>query len=387
MPYLTVRRRYSSPREPAADVSVRLARGAAIAGRLLDEAGEPVPNANVLVEQLVETGGVRSTRARRAVQTNDIGEYRVGSLPAGVYVVSVVTPPQVQILRTGASDRPATSAGRRGRPANGPSGPVNLADVGRPRIFFPNAATLAEAEAVPVKAGEERPSVDVSGLTAQLPFQDIALAQDRSPTARDANARATSAIRGRVLGATGPLSGAQVRIAGDAIRQLPPAFTDALGQYEFTDLPAGDLHRERQEEPLHRSRVRTGRHFRSGYAHHACRGRTSRSRGHHAAAHERDRRPADRRIRRSDRGGDDSPVSDPVCVRAPAAGRCAGRVELANRRSRTLSRVRPAARLVRARRLRRAAGARSARRTPTFPATPRPIIPGRRTRRSRGSFR
>ncbi len=101
MPCLPVRCRVQLAEAASADVTVRLARGAAIAGRLLDEAGEPVANANVLVEQLVETGGVRSTRARRAVQTNDIGEYRVGSLPAGVYVVSVVTPPQAQVLRTG----------------------------------------------------------------------------------------------------------------------------------------------------------------------------------------------------------------------------------------------------------------------------------------------
>ena len=42
-------------------------------------------------------------------------------------------------------------------------------------------------------------------------------------------------------------------MTGDAIRQLPPAFTDALGQYEFTDLPAGVYTVERQEEPLHRA--------------------------------------------------------------------------------------------------------------------------------------
>ena len=92
---------------------------------------------------------------------------------------------------------------------------------------------------MPLSAGEERPSVDLAGLSVPLPLQDIALAQDRTPAARDANARATSAIRGRVLGATGPLSGAEVRITGEAIRQLPAAFTDALGQYQFTDLPAG----------------------------------------------------------------------------------------------------------------------------------------------------
>ncbi len=81
--------------------------------------------------------------------------------------------------------------------------------------------------------------MDLSGVSITGQLQDAALARDRTPAARDATARATSAIRGRVLGTTGPLSGAEVRITGDAIRQLPPAFTDALGQYEFADLPAG----------------------------------------------------------------------------------------------------------------------------------------------------
>ena len=118
-----------------ADITVSLARGAAIAGRILDDVGEPVANANVIVEQLVEAGGVRSTRARRAVQTNDIGEYRVGSLPAGVYVVSLVTPPQVQILRTGATAILAPPPPAAGRPVSGVSGPVKVADWAVPRVL------------------------------------------------------------------------------------------------------------------------------------------------------------------------------------------------------------------------------------------------------------
>ena len=170
------------------------------------------------------------------MQTNDIGEYRVGSLPAGVYVVSVVTPAQVQTLRTGTTTIP----GQPSLATDPASGLVNVVtEFGPSRVFFPGAATLAEAVPVSLKAGEERPSVDLSGLSVTVPFQDVALAQNRTPAARDANAQATSAIRGRVLGATGPLSGAEVRITGDAIRQLPPAITDALGQDQFTDLPAG----------------------------------------------------------------------------------------------------------------------------------------------------
>jgi hypothetical protein len=46
-------------------VTVSLARGAAIGGRLLDDLGEPIANGNIFVERLVEVGGVRSTRERR----------------------------------------------------------------------------------------------------------------------------------------------------------------------------------------------------------------------------------------------------------------------------------------------------------------------------------
>ena len=67
----------------------------------------------------------------------------------------------------------------------------------------------------------------------------VARAQDKSPIARDAQARVTSAIRGRVLGPAGPLAGAEVRLDGDAIRPIPAFFTDTLGQYEFLNLPAG----------------------------------------------------------------------------------------------------------------------------------------------------
>jgi hypothetical protein len=46
-------------------------------------------------------------------------------------------------------------------------------------------------------------------------------------------------ITGRILGASGPLVGAEVRLSGDAIRPLPAVFSDEMGQYEFAKLPAG----------------------------------------------------------------------------------------------------------------------------------------------------
>ena len=35
------------------------------------------------------------------------------------------------------------------------------------------------------------------------------------------------------------MTGAEVRLTGDAIRPIPPTYSDPLGQYEFTELPAG----------------------------------------------------------------------------------------------------------------------------------------------------
>ena len=76
----------------------------------------------------------------------------------------------------------------------------------------------------------------------------------------------------------------------------------------------------------------------------------------------RDRGPAHRRVRRPGRRGHDSPPSDPFRLGTPAAGRRAQLLELAHRRSGTLSRVRPPARVVRRRRVRRTAPSGPARR-------------------------
>jgi hypothetical protein len=132
----------------------------------------------------------------------------------------LVTLPQVQILRTGATAIWRRPAGR-GPPCQRCQRSVNVAD-GPSRVFFPGAATLAEAEPVPLS--RRRASICGSGGAERpAPASGHRACAEPNPAARDANARATSAIRGRVLGATGPLSGAEVRITGEAIRQLPAA--------------------------------------------------------------------------------------------------------------------------------------------------------------------
>src|SRR5436190_2254108 len=80
-----------SDSERVDQVEIRLSRGAAIAGRILDELGEPVVGASVLVGslQVIGTEARWVAVSRPGSQTDDRGEYRIGGLAAGRYYVAV----------------------------------------------------------------------------------------------------------------------------------------------------------------------------------------------------------------------------------------------------------------------------------------------------------
>ncbi len=74
----------------AENVDVSLRRGVVISGRVVDELGIPVPNAeaSVLRSQFVE-GRRRLTKTGHSARTNDLGEYRIYGLRPAQYYVSV----------------------------------------------------------------------------------------------------------------------------------------------------------------------------------------------------------------------------------------------------------------------------------------------------------
>ena len=68
---------------------VALPRGSAVAGRVVDEFGEPVADANVSAMRMQYTNGRRRlVPAGRNSTTNDLGQFRVYGLPPGEYYVS-----------------------------------------------------------------------------------------------------------------------------------------------------------------------------------------------------------------------------------------------------------------------------------------------------------
>ena len=126
-------------------IEIRMSKGAAIAGRLVDELGEPVVGAAVSVGVLRATGADRHlvTVSQAGVETDDRGEYRAGDLPAGRYYVSVA----------------AAAEGSRSPIAGAPSEWART--VGWDRTFYSGSPGLAGATPIEVAAGEQRADIDL----------------------------------------------------------------------------------------------------------------------------------------------------------------------------------------------------------------------------------
>src|SRR5437868_15547714 len=71
---------------------------AVVTGRVLDEDGDPVPDAEVTVWRRKFVFAGPKFEAAGSAQSNDLGEYRIGGLLAGNYYVSASAPVNFQSL-------------------------------------------------------------------------------------------------------------------------------------------------------------------------------------------------------------------------------------------------------------------------------------------------
>lgn len=130
------------------NVTVRMFRGGAIEGRLVDENGEPVVEASVRALRAEYIAGGRRLRARHTVQTDDRGQFRLYGLPPGrYYVVSAL-----RSLDLVAYDPQQPTEVMRGASGFAPT-------------FYPGTAVAADAQPVTVRASEDAVGVDFT-LTA-----------------------------------------------------------------------------------------------------------------------------------------------------------------------------------------------------------------------------
>ncbi len=126
-------------------VEIALPKGAAISGRVTDDLGDPVTGISVSVSRVAVVGGrVRFGRGATAVDTDDLGEYRIGGLAAGTYLVRAAG--FIPIMRD----------------AYGVDGLLS-GFAGRQEIstFYPQGSRPAQAKPIVLGAGEEADGIDM----------------------------------------------------------------------------------------------------------------------------------------------------------------------------------------------------------------------------------
>jgi hypothetical protein len=129
------------------DLGLTLERGAAISGRVIDDLGEPPTDMTVTVGRVITVNGqARIESGNFTAETDDLGEYRVGGLPPGTFVVAVFGFPtqSLTMLTT-------------------PDGRITTAMMRRPHtIYHPQAQLITQARPITLKSGEEAGAVDVT---------------------------------------------------------------------------------------------------------------------------------------------------------------------------------------------------------------------------------
>jgi hypothetical protein len=153
-----------APGESASGFEIALARGGVVSGRIVDDAGEPVPDLQVTVGRAAPSNGrLQFQPVALPATTNDRGEYRVGGLPSGSFAVSIFGWVASASIDGGYDSSP------------------------RPRsVFYPQTPFLSQARPVIVRAGEEISSIDMAFTSDALvtPVVSGRIVDPRGPVAQ-----------------------------------------------------------------------------------------------------------------------------------------------------------------------------------------------------------
>ena len=74
------------------DVTIELVRGAVVSGRVSDETGEPLRNAEVALLRVSRLRASNTISREHVIRTDDRGEYRIHGIAGGEFVLSVTEP-------------------------------------------------------------------------------------------------------------------------------------------------------------------------------------------------------------------------------------------------------------------------------------------------------
>ena len=153
-----------------ADVS--MPRGSVLAGRVVDEFGEAVADAEVTAMRMQFINGKRRlVPSGRTGPTNDLGQFRVYGLPPGEYYVSATLRNMSMMVMD--------------MMGSGPGGPTGSnQNSGYAATYYPSTPTPGEAQRVALAVGQELAGVDIQLQPVKLAkITGTAVASDGKPMA------------------------------------------------------------------------------------------------------------------------------------------------------------------------------------------------------------
>jgi hypothetical protein len=157
------------------DVHIRLQAAAVVRGRVTDEDGEPMPNAEVTVLHSTFVAGRNRWEPAGADQTDDLGEYRIANLPTGNFYVAVNPPPDFKSL--------IENSGRRVAEPHNPNAPEKPAPTSYQTTYYPGTSDRSQASPIQLHPGDDfpvnfsltpGPSFSIRGTVINLPPQTSA---------------------------------------------------------------------------------------------------------------------------------------------------------------------------------------------------------------------
>jgi len=162
-------------------IELALPRGAALDGRLTNQEGDPIQNLVVSAVRLTYGLYGRQPLSLKDARTDDLGRYRIHSLPAGDYYVQ-------------ATPDPSDALSERQAPGPRPPGPA--------RTYYPGNAAPSDAQRVSLVAGREAAGLDF--IVASLPMARVTVqvvdATGKAPRALSTRLQRVGAPPGEVRG-------------------------------------------------------------------------------------------------------------------------------------------------------------------------------------------
>src|SRR5215469_9769879 len=149
------------------DLHLRLQAAAVVRGRVTDEDGDPLPNAEVTALRQTYVAGHKHWENAGADRTNDLGEYRIANLPVGNVYISVNPPPDFKSLIENASTRADT----RNPKSDAPSEMYQT-------TYYPGTPDRGQAAPIQLHSGDEfpadftlapSPSLSIRGSVVNVP--------------------------------------------------------------------------------------------------------------------------------------------------------------------------------------------------------------------------